>query len=81
MLTVGHELDREAVSEYHLNITARDNGHPRQLTFVVLNIHVVDVNDNPPSFQHSVYTATVEENQPAGTVVTTIKAKDPDLGR
>ncbi len=47
----------------------------------MLTVTVVDVNDNPPAFQHSVYNASVEEGMPFDTFVTMIKATDPDTGQ
>ena len=46
------------------------------LTFLSLQ----DVNDNPPIFNQSTYTAVLVENTPAGTSVTTVRATDADIG-
>jgi protocadherin Fat 1/2/3 len=43
-------------------------------------VEIVDVNENrhAPRFEDFVATATVPENQPVGTVVTRVTAKDAD---
>ncbi len=54
-------LDRERVAEYNITITAADSGSPALSSQTTLNLKVSDVNDNPPRFQKSVYTAYVIE--------------------
>ncbi len=41
---------------------------------------VNDVNDTPPIFSQSRYSAVVPENSPEGTLVVQVMASDPDLG-
>ena len=48
---------------------------------MAVTVHIIDVNDNPPAFQHSVYNATVRENEKLNVLVTQIRARDPDTGR
>lgn len=43
-------LDREDVSAYHLNISASERGKPSLLSFCLVNITIVDLNDNSPVF-------------------------------
>ena len=74
-------LDRETTKLLHLNISASDHGYPRKSTYQLLSIHVEDVNDNPPVFDHSVYTANVTENGDIGELVTQIHATDKDIGK
>lgn len=73
-------LDREDIAVYHLNVSAQDHGHPQHMVYLMLTVHVFDVNDNPPEFQHSVYRITVPENMAQGTSVTQILATDRDMG-
>ena len=80
LLSISTELDREDTAEFRLNISAQDHGHPQRQSFSILTVTVFDVNDNPPSFEHSVYNATVEENLPVGSSVITIRATDNDTG-
>ena len=76
-------LDRERQSEYRLNVVASDtpNGGPEQKsTTAIVYITLEDVNDTPPIFSQSRYSAVVPENSPEGTLVTQVMATDPDLG-
>ena len=73
-------LDRELVDQFILNVSASDHGQPPRVTYSLLTVHVADVNDNPPSFQHSVYMATVREERDVGSYVTRITATDADIG-
>uniref|UniRef100_A0A3Q3EA67 Cadherin domain-containing protein n=1 Tax=Labrus bergylta TaxID=56723 RepID=A0A3Q3EA67_9LABR len=45
-----------------------------------IHIVVLDANDNAPVFNQSVYKATVMENSPKDTYVTTVNASDADFG-
>ncbi len=76
-------LDRERQAEYRLQVVASDtpDGSPDQKsTSTVVKITLEDVNDTPPIFSQSQYTAVVPENSPEGTLVTQVMATDPDLG-
>lgn len=46
-----------------------------------ITVSVLDVNDNPPSFDQEGYSATISEMASPGTLVSTIVAKDRDSGR
>ncbi|ETE56007.1 Protocadherin alpha-8, partial [Ophiophagus hannah] len=48
-------LDREENPVHHLVLTATDGGEPKLTGTVQLVINVLDVNDNPPVFNQSVY--------------------------
>ena len=65
---------------FNLNISASDSGHPRHTTYVALAVHVIDVNDNPPVFERSVYVVNVSEGVTLGSVITTVHAVDKDKG-
>ncbi|XP_006899626.1 PREDICTED: desmoglein-4 [Elephantulus edwardii] len=43
-----------------------------------LRVKVMDVNDNPPVFTQNVYTASIEENSDANTLVIKLSATDAD---
>ncbi|XP_008071582.1 desmoglein-4 [Carlito syrichta] len=43
-----------------------------------LRVKVMDVNDNPPVFSQNVYTASIEENSDANTLVVKLSATDAD---
>lgn len=72
------KLDREQVEYYSLNICARDRGDPPRLGYLLVNVTVLDVNDNPPIFQQSDYVVSLNESAPIGTKVLTVHATDKD---
>jgi len=74
------QLDRETKDRYQLTIVATDSGTPRRSTSALVTVDVTDVNDHAPVFIAAPYTATVPEDSPSGTVVTTVRAVDGDLG-
>uniref|UniRef100_A0A8C1PU02 Cadherin domain-containing protein n=1 Tax=Cyprinus carpio TaxID=7962 RepID=A0A8C1PU02_CYPCA len=73
-------LDREKQHDIKLVLTAIDGGDPQLSGSIEIHITVLDANDNAPVFLQSVYKATVTENAPKGTVVSTVSATDPDEG-
>ncbi|XP_069700620.1 cadherin-89D [Periplaneta americana] len=52
ILTVTGDIDREVRDSYTFQVTARDSGPPsnQQHSMVDVEIHILDVNDNAPSF-------------------------------
>ncbi|CAL8331130.1 unnamed protein product [Lota lota] len=73
-------LDREEQGFYTLTIRATDGGpHPLSST-TQLHVHLLDENDNSPSFSRNHYHAAVAEGLPAGTAVLELGASDPDQG-
>ncbi|XP_030000837.1 protocadherin beta-16-like [Sphaeramia orbicularis] len=73
-------LDREKQEHISLVLTAVDGGEPQMSGAMQIDITVLDVNDNAPVFTQPTYKATVTENSPKGTVVTTVTASDADQG-
>ncbi|KAK2725567.1 cadherin-related tumor suppressor-like [Artemia franciscana] len=73
-------LDRETVPYYQLNISAQDGGVPPLYGYLLLNISILDVNDNPPIFDHSDYVVSLNESVPIGTTVLQVVATDNDAG-
>uniref|UniRef100_A0AAQ4PR81 Cadherin domain-containing protein n=1 Tax=Gasterosteus aculeatus aculeatus TaxID=481459 RepID=A0AAQ4PR81_GASAC len=73
-------LDRETNPNLSLKLIAVDGGSPQRSGTVNINISVLDVNDNAPIFNQSVYKAAVMENSPRDTYVTTVNASDADIG-
>ncbi|XP_063989981.1 protein dachsous [Diachasmimorpha longicaudata] len=71
-------LDREAKSSYQLVIEALDGGIPPLNSRLRVNVTVQDVNDNPPIFNQTRYTASVPENSTVGTPVIVVNATDSD---
>ncbi|XP_068181908.1 protocadherin gamma-A2-like isoform X14 [Antennarius striatus] len=73
-------LDREKEEQISLVLTAVDGGEPQMSGTMLIVITVLDANDNAPVFTQPIYKATVTENSPKGTVVSTVKASDADHG-
>uniref|UniRef100_A0A3P8T4A7 Cadherin domain-containing protein n=1 Tax=Amphiprion percula TaxID=161767 RepID=A0A3P8T4A7_AMPPE len=73
-------LDRECEPKITLKLIAVDGGNPHRSGTVNIDITVLDVNDNPPVFNQSVYRAMVSENALKGTDITTVNASDADSG-
>ena len=79
-LQVNGFLDREAVEAYKLTIEAQDGGSPARKGTMTVNVTILDLNDNPPSFLQQRYFATVPENVTVGASVIQVSAEDPDHG-
>ncbi|XP_077122332.1 protocadherin gamma-C5-like isoform X14 [Ranitomeya variabilis] len=73
-------LDREEKKEHHLILTAIDGGEPARSGTCRITIVVLDINDNPPVFNQSVYKISIRENLPLNTVILTLNATDQDDG-
>ncbi|KYB27849.1 cadherin-related tumor suppressor [Tribolium castaneum] len=74
------KLDRESQGFYFLNISARDGGAPPKFGYLQVNVTILDVNDNPPIFDHSDYIVSLNESVLPGTPVLQVMATDNDLG-
>ncbi|XP_006866295.1 PREDICTED: protocadherin alpha-7 [Chrysochloris asiatica] len=77
-LVLENSLDRESVSAYDLVVTARDRGSPSLSATVSVSVEVADVNDNAPTFPQPEYTVFVKENNPPGSHIFTVSARDAD---
>ncbi|XP_046907520.1 protocadherin gamma-A11-like isoform X12 [Hypomesus transpacificus] len=73
-------LDREEHPRLSLKLIAVDGGDPQKSGTVNIDITVLDVNDNAPVFNQSVYRAAVIENALKSTYITTVNATDADYG-
>ncbi|KAM4036050.1 protocadherin gamma-C5-like isoform 5-T5 [Anomaloglossus baeobatrachus] len=73
-------LDREEKQEHNLILTAIDGGEPARSGTCRITIAVLDINDNPPVFNQSVYKISIRENLPLNTVILTLNATDQDDG-
>ncbi|XP_078145396.1 protocadherin beta-16-like [Centroberyx gerrardi] len=74
------QLDREKHEHMSLILTAVDGGEPQLSGTMHILITVLDVNDNAPICSKPEYKASVTENAPVGTVITTVSATDIDKG-
>ncbi|KAF6281126.1 protocadherin alpha 1 [Rhinolophus ferrumequinum] len=79
-LVLRKSLDREEIQEHSLLLTANDGGKPQLTGTVQLLITILDVNDNAPEFDQSIYKVRVIENPFNGTLVIKLNATDPDDG-
>lgn len=83
-LTVAKQLDREAKSEYRLEVMATDSDPDlvnRKSRRAALTLRILDVNDNAPQFQPlGSSSPTVTEIADVGTSVFAVTATDPDAG-
>ncbi|XP_069340245.1 protocadherin gamma-A3 [Eulemur rufifrons] len=77
-LVTARSLDREQVSEYNISLRATDGGSPPLSTETHIRLHVTDINDNPPTFPQSFYSAYIPENNPRGASIFSVTAQDPD---
>ncbi|XP_064481266.1 protein dachsous-like [Ornithodoros turicata] len=79
-LYIKEMLDREAVDHYALTVEAVDNGAPPLTATATVHVQVLDVNDNDPKFDLTVFEFEVRENVEKGHHVGTVSAHDKDLG-
>lgn len=80
MIVSTSPLDRENIPEYNLTVVAEDLGSPPLRTITQYTIRLTDENDNAPVFSRSVYEVEVLENNAPGEYITTVVARDMDIG-
>ncbi|XP_061581888.1 protocadherin-10-like isoform X2 [Cololabis saira] len=73
-------LDREQQAVHRYVLTAVDGGAPPRTGTALLRVKVLDSNDNVPVFDQPVYTVSLPENVPVGTLVIQLNATDRDEG-
>lgn len=73
-----HGFDRETMPEYHLYVEARDSDGTGLAAQVPLIIKMIDVNDNAPIFEKSLYEFILAPNLREFTVPAIIHATDLD---
>ncbi|XP_049441901.1 protocadherin alpha-2-like isoform X13 [Epinephelus fuscoguttatus] len=79
-LVLQKALDREKQSVITLLLTAVDGGKSPRSGSLQINVYILDVNDNIPTFSKSLYKARVPENAAPRTVVIQLNATDLDEG-
>ncbi|XP_006891202.1 PREDICTED: protocadherin beta-16 isoform X2 [Elephantulus edwardii] len=79
-LVLDKELDREEEAEFRLTLTALDGGSPPRSGTAQVRVEVVDINDNAPEFEQTLYKVQVPEDSPVGSLVATVSASDLDSG-
>lgn len=78
VFNVTRPLDYETQRYYILTAKALDGGGQASTVRVYFNI--LDVNDNPPIFNTTVYSTSVSESLPPGSSIVTVEAGDADDG-
>ena len=73
-----NNIDRELVDRYVLSVLVVDSGTVPLSDTTELEVLVVDVNDENPTFSQSVYTETILESRGVNTVVLVVSASDND---
>ncbi|KAF4525611.1 hypothetical protein B566_EDAN001210 [Ephemera danica] len=75
-------LDAEMKAFYTLTVSAIDQGNSgtRKQSSAKVKINIQDTNDNDPIFETEEITVEMNENEPAGTSVTKVTARDRDSG-
>ncbi|XP_056626382.1 protocadherin alpha-8-like [Triplophysa dalaica] len=74
-------LDRERQVNHNLLVMAIDGGNPPRTGSIIINVTVLDDNDNRPKFSQELYSVSLEENAPFGTLVIELNATDLDEGQ
>lgn len=77
-ITITQILDFERIKEYKLNIIALDTGFEPKQSKATLSIMITDINDNPPTFNQTLFNVFIFENSSPGTFVSQMVAKDLD---
>lgn len=78
VISLERPLDRELQATYELRALASDQGSPRFSSVCQVAISVLDINDNPPVFEHREYTATVSEDVTVGAQLLRVQAASRD---
>lgn len=78
VFNVTRPLDYETQQYYILTAKAQDGGGQSSTVRVYFN--VLDVNDNPPIFNNTVYSTSVSESLTPGSSIVTVGASDADDG-
>ncbi|XP_037657465.1 protocadherin beta-15 [Choloepus didactylus] len=79
-LVMDKELDREQQPELRLTLTAMDGGSPPRSGTAWVRILVLDINDNAPEFEQTLYKVQVPESSHVGSLVVKVSARDLDAG-
>jgi hypothetical protein len=72
------KLDYETTSSYLLTVTAMDAGKPPLRDTAKVNITIINVNDNVPTFDSTAQITSIPEDVAIGTRVVKLNATDSD---
>ena len=76
--TTALPTDRESDSTHQLTIQAQDKGPTPRVGTAGLVITLLDINDNSPTFEESIYILSVLENVTLSSQIGVVTAVDPD---
>ncbi|XP_057705864.1 protocadherin gamma-C5-like isoform X49 [Corythoichthys intestinalis] len=79
-LVLQKPLDREKKASHQLQLTALDGGNPVLSGTAQITVSVLDINDNFPVFDKSLYRASLQENVAKHTFILKLTATDADEG-
>ncbi|EDL10150.1 protocadherin beta 21 precursor [Mus musculus] len=79
-LVLVRSLDREKEASISLILTAMDGGSLPRSGTVLVQVVVLDVNDNAPEFERTLYEVQVPENSSVDSLVIKVSATDLDSG-
>lgn len=71
-------LDHEDITNYTFHVVAVDRRGTAHASYARVTIHILDMNDNIPTFNPGSKTITISESSPIGHSVTMVTATDPD---
>lgn len=82
VLYTARHLDAESKNLYTLTVSAVEHGKPSysMQTSAKVIVNVLDINDNDPMFELAAMDVSVGEDEPPGTSVARVFAKDNDSG-
>ncbi|XP_041360351.1 cadherin-related tumor suppressor-like [Gigantopelta aegis] len=79
VITTRNIVDREGYDYYHLIVQAADLGSRSRSSTCTVQVHVLDMNDNPSKFTRQ-FKVEISENMPYGSFVIQITSTDKDIG-
>ena len=78
LISTSAAIDREQNDFFRFSVLAKDAGSPSLTGTTIVQIEILDVNDNAPTFLESPYRGTVSEDDAAGTSLLFVAATDLD---
>ena len=75
------KLDRETKDIYQIQVIAKNEQPPAKESILDIHISVTDINDNSPIFSQNVYNVSTKNKPDPSLPVTTLSAKDLDIGK
>ena len=78
LITTSVVIDREQNNFFQFSVLAKDAGNPSLTGTTTVQIEILDVNDNAPTFLESSYHGTISEDDSNGTSILFVSATDAD---